>query len=156
MTIRQARKITHCSMDYIAGVTGITRPRNRPVYAEHTLMRAYWTYLRYLKRRWRLLGHLVIALTLASCGGDPDTQRAQSQCETFIDVACSRILQCYQTTQAACTSQADSVLQCSRIIAVTSNYDRCVSDSATFSCASYMSNPGQLTLPPSCTGVFRY
>ena len=91
----------------------------------------------------------LLALT-GSVGCGSNSSDAKGDCENLLSTFCDRYERCFPTqgTAATCLSEAAGSLDCSEAVAVTSNYNSCMSQIPTYPCASLASG-----LPPICSGV---
>lgn len=90
------------------------------------------------------------ASVFVGCGSGGS--EAQQECERFLSAYCDRLASCYPSdlTTASCLSAAQAKVDCSKTVAVTSNYDACMAQIPTYACASL-----KTALPSVCEGVIQ-
>ncbi len=101
-----------------------------------------------------LLAVLTLPLWLGSCGGDEETDDDQSpaKCEAFVDLACSKFLECGAIPTADCRAAIETELDCGAVVKVAESYDRCMSDFRDMTCSVFVATDGDV--PKACNDVF--
>ena len=108
-----------------------------------------------------MLGQFALALGLyffIGCGGDEPSP--VEKCDDLVDVLCDRAVECINVgTHSECVQMVQSALACGDVVEVTSKYDRCKEQMASFDCAILFpvdpeTGERQLDNPADCEGVF--
>ena len=102
---------------------------------------------------------VLCVLVCIGCGSDPPKTPMQ-KCDDLITTVCDRGVECFPQagTHADCVSALQPALPCAMIKMVTTNYDRCMTQLRSDSCATLFpadptSGQPMLTLPMDCVGV---
>jgi hypothetical protein len=99
---------------------------------------------------------LLFVLFLVSCEGDPGTD-APAKCRDFLDVMCNKLRECFNdgTTQAECLQAAGTAIDYGAAVAVSSSYDRCMSEFRQISCSVLLADPQSPSIPASCVDAIK-
>lgn len=100
----------------------------------------------------RELAAVALAAAAAlSCGG----AAAEEECRTISRSICERAVECVVPNDSVdeCTDQVSVFANCDRAEAVTSAYERCLTELRTMSCEALFPDGTEGVTPPACRGV---
>jgi hypothetical protein len=75
-----------------------------------------------------------------------DPTPAKKACEDFEAAFCQRVDQCVSGTRDTCLDSTKTMLDCTKALGVTLQYEQCMADVPKMACE-------KLDSPPSCTGI---